>query len=205
MNYPQPPPLPTDFRMAAGGFRRMIVPFIAMLAFFFVVMLLLGSALTGTLGGGIAIGAGATLVMSGVLYLKFKRAESGALLRFTPYGVEHIEGNGLHVRLAWPDVVQIGQVQTQMANPKQVSGGGAVAVGVGSLKSVGIIGWGDRTMPAKAPDWLCQQMAAQPRHPVDGRPMVAIPVGQFDPQWLNGAMGEWVRRFRPDVLPPPAS
>jgi hypothetical protein len=29
---------------------------------------------------------------------------------------------------------------------------------------------------------------------------VAIPLGAIDPYWTHGAMGAWVRVFRPDLL-----
>jgi hypothetical protein len=31
-------------------------------------------------------------------------------------------------------------------------------------------------------------------------PSAAIPLGTFDPHWTYGAMGAWVRVFRPDLL-----
>ncbi|MFI9592241.1 hypothetical protein [Nonomuraea sp. NPDC052265] len=40
----------------------------------------------------------------------------------------------------------------------------------------------------------------QPADPVTGRPEVAIPLGEIDPLWERGPMGDWVRRLRPDLM-----
>ena len=110
---------------------------------------------------------------------------------------------GFHVRLAWRDITRMGQVDTRMAGSDRIGEDGGVKVGVGSMKSLGLIGWGERVVPANIPDWMRQNLAAQPLNPADGRPEVAIPLGDIDPNWLHGAMGHWLRLHRPDLLGPP--
>lgn len=177
----------------------MVLPFVLLLAFFAVVVSLLASVFAGLLGG-IAIAVAATGVMVAVLYAKFARMRTGTVVRFSEYGVELSDKLGFHVRLAWRDITHIGQVNTQMADPSEIDGGGDISVGVGAMKSQGILGWGDRVIPPKAPDWMRENLSAQPRNPADGRPLVAIPLGGIDPNWLNGAMGQWMRQYRPDLL-----
>jgi hypothetical protein len=196
-----PGALPREFRMAQGGFGRMAAPFVLMLVFFFAVMLLLGSVFGGLVGGIVAavLGTGALV---GALYGKFRRMRAGTVVRFSEYGVELFDQLGFHVRLGWRDLTRIGQVDSRMAAPDAV-GGGDVQVAVGAMRSVGLIGWGDRFVPANAPGRLRENLANQRRHPVDGRPEVAIPLGGIDPNWLHGPMGAWVRGYRPDLLGPP--
>ena len=200
-----PSQLPREFRMASGGFGRMVLPFVFVLLFFFAVMLVLGSIFAGV-GGGIAIAAVATGVLVGVLYGKFRRMKEGTLVRFSEYGVELSDTLGFRVRLGWRDITRLGQVDTRMAAPDKFGSEDGVQVSVGSMKSLGIIGWGDRMIPPKAPGWMRENLDRQPRNPADGRPEVAIPLGGIDPNWTHGPMGQWVRLYRPDLLgPPPAA
>ena len=193
--------LPREFKMASGGFGRFLAPFILVLVFLFVIMLALGSALFGgNAGGGFVVAVLVTGVMVAVLYGKFDRMQSGTVVRFSEQGIELQDTMGYHVQLHWPDITHIGRVVTQMADPKSIDAGGAVSVGVGSMRSLGVIGWGHRATPARMPAWRRDALAQQPVNPADGRPLVAIPLGEIDPNWLNGAMGEWVRRYRPDLF-----
>jgi len=197
--YLAPGGLPREFRMAGGGFGRMVLPFVLLLVFFAAIMLLLGSIFAG-LAGGIAISVVSTAIMVGVLYAKFSRMKSGTVVRFSEYGVELSDTKGFRIRLNWPDLTRVGQVDTQMANPQSVGEQNGVQVGVGAMQSQGIIGWGERVIPPNAPGWVHANLAAQPKNPYDGRPEVAIPLGGVDPNWQQGAMGQWVRRYRPDLM-----
>jgi hypothetical protein len=186
--------------MSGGGFGRMVRPFIAILVFFAVIMLLLFWALTGPVGG-VAAAIVGPLALLGVLYGKYTRMESGTVVRFSEHGVELSDTMGFHMRLAWRDATRIGQVDSQMARPTPVGfRGGSLRIGVAPMVSQGIIGWGDRVIPANAPGWMRQKLAAQPVNPADGRPEVAIPLGGVDPNWLQGPMGQWIQQYRPDLL-----
>jgi hypothetical protein len=107
---------------------------------------------------------------------------------------------GFRVTLNWQDMTHVGQVDTRMASPSAVGEQGGVQVAVGAMKNSGVIGWGMRALPQNAPGWMRQNLAAQPKNPHDGRPLVAIPLGGIDPNWTQGAMGQWVRMYRPDLL-----
>jgi hypothetical protein len=190
--------LPREFRMS-GGFGRVALPYVFVLVFFFAIMLLLGSIFAG-LWGGIGIAIVATGALVGVLFAKFKKMATGTVVRFSEYGVELSDQMGFRIRLLWPDITRIGQVDTRMSGADKIGEDGGVQVGVGSIKSQGVIGWGERITPPNIPGWMRDQLAAVPRNPVDGRPEVAIPLGGIDPNWMRGAMGEWVRRYRPDLF-----
>lgn len=126
----------------SGGFGRMAAPFIALLVFFFLITLLLGSALTRSVAGGIGIGAACTLIMVFVLYGKFSKMRTGTVVRFSVHGVELSDTRGFHVWLRWPDITRVGTVHTQLANPKSVGTEGGTTAAVGALTSLGLIGWG---------------------------------------------------------------
>lgn len=203
MTYPNL--LPREFKMAGGGFGKMVLPFVFMLVFFAAIMLLLGSIVGGIVGGIVAavVGTGALV---GILYGKFSRMKEGTVVRFSEYGVELSDTRGFRVRLNWPDLTRVGQVSTQMADPGAIGEDGGVKVSVGAMMNQGIIGWGERVIPPNAPGWMRANLAAAPMNPYDGRPEVAIPLGGIDKNWLHGPMGQWVRIYRPDLMgggPPP--
>lgn len=185
--------------MAGGGFGRMAVPFVALLALFFVVMLLLGSMLGGLVVG-IPVAIGSTGALVAVLHAKFERMESGTVVRFSEYGVELLDQLGFRLRLGWRDITRLGPVDSRMTSPRRVGYRGSVRLGAGAMRSLGLIGWGDRVVPPNLPHWMRQHLAAQPVNPADGRPEVAIPLGAVDPNWPHGQMGQWVRTYRPDLL-----
>jgi len=182
-----------------GGFWRMVAPFAVVLVFFFAVMLLLGS-IAGGLALGFPVAIAATGVLVGVLYAKFQRLRDGSVVRFSEHGVELRDQLGVHVRLAWRDITRVDVVDTRMANPRSIGHGAGMRVRVGALRTLGLIGWGERVMPPNTPDWLRRALAAQPVNPADGRPEVAVPLGGLDPNWPRGPMGQWVRHYRPDLL-----
>jgi len=183
--------------MVGGGFGRMVLPFVFMLALLAVIMYVLGYVVGGV-AGGLVGSVVVTGVMVGVLYRKFARMKNGTVVRFSEHGVELSDTLGFHVRLYWRDITQIGRVNTRMASPAAV--GGDLQVSVGEMKSRGIIGWGERVVPPNAPGWMRENLAAQPTNPYDGRPLVAIPLGGIDPNWAMGPMGQWIRMYRPDLL-----
>lgn len=194
-----PGQLPREFRMASGGFGRMALPFVALLVVFFVIMLTIGWAFAGA-GGGIGAAVVGTGALVGVLYSKFRRMKDGTIVRFSEYGVELSDTLGFHVRLGWRDITRIGKVESRMASPEAISFDNGMQVWAGSMKSLGLIGWGDRIIPPNAPGWMRANLARAPQNPVDGRPEVAIPLGGIDPNWAHGPMAQWVAMYRPDLF-----
>jgi hypothetical protein len=189
-----------EFRIRAGSFPRFAASFAAPLVLFFAVCLLLGAILTSSTPLGVLIGALATAALLAVLIVKHRRLTSGTVARFTPDGVELTDSYGFRVRLRWPDVTRIDVVDTRLADPRRIGRPGGVRVRTQALRSVGLIGWGERTVPPRIPGWMRDRLARVPVDPVTGRPEVAIPLGEFDPLWERGPMGDWVRRHRPDLM-----
>jgi hypothetical protein len=191
--------LPREFRMVGGGFGRLVLPFVFLLVFFAAVMLLLGSVVAGLVGGVVAAVVG-TGVLVAVLYGKFARMRQGTVVRFSEYGVELTDTMGFLIRLNWPDITRIGEVRSQMANPTTIGFRGSMRASAGSVRTHGIVGWGQRVIPPNAPGWMRQNLAMAPVNPYDGRPEVAIPLSGIDPDWTRGAMGRWVHLYRPDLF-----
>ena len=46
-----------------------------------------------------------------------------------------------------------------------------------------------------------QNMKQRPVDPASGRPIVSVLLSHYDPNWRVGRIGEWVRAYRPDLLP----
>jgi hypothetical protein len=189
-----------EFRIRAGSFPRFAAPFAAPLVLFFAVCLLLGAIFTNSTPLGVLIGALATAALLAVLVAKHRRLASGTVVRFAPDGVELSDSYGFRVRLRWPDITRIDVVDTQLANPRRIGRPGGLQVRAQALRSVGLIGWGERTVPPRVPGWMRDRLARVPVEPDTGRPEVAIPLGEFDPLWERGPMGDWVRRHRPDLM-----
>ncbi|SEG93943.1 hypothetical protein SAMN05444920_108240 [Nonomuraea solani] len=189
-----------EFRIRAGTFPRFLAPFIAPLVLFFAVCLLLGAIFTGSTPGGIAVGALATAALVAVLAAKYRRLTTGTVARFSADGVELTDSHGFRVNLRWPDITRIDVVDTQLANPRRVGRPGGARAGVRPLRSAGLIGWGERVVPPRIPGWMRERLSRVPVDPASGRPEVSIPLGEFDPLWERGPMGDWVRRHRPDLM-----
>ncbi|MEO3792556.1 hypothetical protein ABGB14_20280 [Nonomuraea sp. B10E15] len=189
-----------EFRIRAGSLPRFVAPFAALLVLFFVVILLLGAIFTGSTLLGIAIGALATGGLLAVLVAKHRRMSSGTVVRFTAEGVELTDSLGFRVHLRWPDITRIDVVDTQLANPRRVGRPGGVRVRAQALRSVGLIGWGERAVPPRIPGWMRDRLSRVPVDPATGRPEVTIPLGEFDALWQRGRMGDWVRHYRPDLM-----
>ncbi len=186
--------------MRPGGFPRFAAPFIAPLALFFVVCLLLGAIFTGSTALGAVVGALATAALLTVLAAKHRRLTSGTVVRFSADGVELTDAHGFRVRLRWPDITRVDAVDTRLADPRSIGRPGGVRVRVQPLRSVGLVGWGERTVPAGVPRWVRDRLARVPVDPATGRPEVAIPLSEFDVRWESGPMGAWVRHHRPDLM-----
>ncbi|WP_157250880.1 hypothetical protein [Nonomuraea typhae] len=189
-----------EFRIRPGSFARFALAFAGPLLLFFLVCLLLGAILTGSTPAGILIGLLAVAALAAVLLVKHRRMAHGTVVRFSPSSVELIDTQGFIVTLRWPDITRIGTVDTQPAGPRRLGRPGGLRVRTQPLRATGLIGWGTRRVPARIPGWMRTRLDAAPVHPVTGMPEVAIPLGEFDPAWEQGAMGAWIRRYRPDLL-----
>jgi hypothetical protein len=177
-----------------------IVP---MLVIFYTIMVALASLpFGGKLLPGMAIGLVPTALLVLRVYLKGRRGFMSTVLRMSPAGVEWWDAYGFHVRLRWDRVVRVGEVHTAMTKPgARVGVSGGVKLSVRAWENSGLIGWGKQRVPDKAPAWVKDMLARAPRDPATGAPEVAIPLSGLDDTWTMGPMGDWVRRYRPDLLP----
>src|SRR5690606_33045215 len=139
--------------------------------------------------------------LAGVLVVKHRRLVRGTVVRFSAVGVELTDAYGFRLRLRWPDIERVGVVESRMASPRAVGRPGGVRVRAGAMRSLGLIGWGEREVPPRVPRWMRDHLAGVPADPRTGLRQVAIPLGAVDPGWQRGRMGEWVRHHRPDLLP----
>jgi hypothetical protein len=185
--------------MARANLR--IVP---LLVIFYAIMVALGSLpFGGRLLPGLAVGLVPTVLLALRVYSKARRGFLSTVLRMSPAGVEWWDGYGFHVRLPWNRITRVGDVQTAVTKPgARVGVAGGVRLTVRAWHNSGLIGWGEQQTPARAPKWVQDLLAQAPREPNTGAPEVAIPLGGLDDRWTVGAMGDWVRRYRPDLLPP---
>ncbi|WP_433516106.1 hypothetical protein ACQP2T_11330 [Nonomuraea sp. CA-143628] len=189
-----------EFRMRPESFLAFLAPLLAPLVLFFPVCLLLGAFVTGSAAAGVLIGALGVGALIGVLAIKHRRMVAGTVVRFSPQGVELADAHGFRLRLAWARMERIDVVESRMASPRPIGGLGGVRVRAGALWSVGLIGWGERDVPPRIPQWMRAQLAAVPVDPETGLQWLGIPLGAVDPLWERGPMGDWVRRHRPDLL-----
>jgi hypothetical protein len=174
-----------------------------LLIFYAIMVALCSLPFGGRLLPGLAIGLVPTALLVLRLYLGARRGFLGTVLRMSPAGVEWWDGYGFHVRLRWEDVVRVGEVRTAMAKPgARVGVAGGVRLTVRAWQNSGLIGWGEQRVPDRAPGWVRDLLARAPRDPRTGATEVAIPLAGLDEAWTVGPMGGWVRRYRPDLLPP---
>jgi hypothetical protein len=175
-----------------------------LLVVFYAIMVALGSLpFGGRLLPGLAVGLVPTALLVLRVYAKARRGFLSTVLRMSPAGVEWWDGYGFHVRLPWDRITRIGDVQTAVTKPgARVGVAGGARLTVPAWHNSGLIGWGEQHTPARAPGWVKDLLARAPRDPRTGAPEVAIPLGGLDDRWTVGGMGDWVRRYRPDLLPP---
>ncbi len=177
-----------------------IVP---LLVIFYAIMVALGSLpFGGRLLPGMAIGLVPTAFLVLSVYRKARRGFLSTVLRMSPAGVEWWDGYGFHVRLRWDRIVRVGEVRTAMTKPgARVGVAGGARIGVRAWSNSGLIGWGEQRIPATAPGWVRELLDRAPRDPRTNATEVAIPLAGLDDTWTVGPMGDWVRRYRPDLLP----
>lgn len=205
MTYPAPAPLPPvqEFTPPAGlgTAMRLMLPVSPLFVLFFVVMLGLGAIVAQSTPGGVVIALVCTALLAFWMYRKIAKLKT--VLRFDGEGVTLTDSKGFRVVLQWRDVTQVGPVNTRIVSPRRVGRPWGVKARAGATESLGLIGWGQRSTPARMPGWMRAELAAQPVEQGTGRPLVAIPLGAIDPGWTLGDMGRWVQAHRPDLMPQP--
>ncbi|WP_204045143.1 hypothetical protein [Acrocarpospora phusangensis] len=175
-------------------------PFILPLALFFVGTLLIGSFFANSGVVGLLSAAVVTAVLMGVLVARHGRMVAGTVARFSPQGVEMEDVYGSRLRLNWPDVDRVDVVESHVASPCRIVRPGGASVRTGAMQCVGLVGWGERDLSQSVPRWIRVALAREPIDPDTGLQRLSVPLGAIDPRWEQGSMGDWVRRYRPDLL-----
>jgi hypothetical protein len=143
------------------------------------------------------------VVLVGGMTLLQRVASRGHGLRLSPSGVEFLRRDGLITRMRWADiqaVVLFNQRRTGVVAPYGV---GRAAASAGSAafaeanSGAGITGLGDVLTHT--------QVAQQHQHGAEwvrfGDPQaVNMRLAVVDRTWFAGRVGEWFRKYRPDLL-----
>jgi hypothetical protein len=188
------------FRVATGApgalGRRLIAPLVIV----FVLLVLLGS-LSGNVVIGIGLGVLGTAVLAGILTRRLSSGVGTTVLRTSRTGIELLDGQGFGFLVRWQDVSELGQVSSVLANQPLVPGDLVQRAAEGGDAGMGLIGQGSRVIPdpETLPRYLRRRLPAQ--RPDAPRTPVAIPLGAIDADWKDGAIGDALRRYRPDLLP----
>lgn len=191
----------------AGAYLKFLLVWSPVLAILFVVLLLLASipfetmaAGTGT-PAGTAVGAAGVLIAAGTLLYKKHRAQTGTQVIVSPTGVEVRDVMGFEVRLRWADVTAVGTVRDQQTARQPIRArGNGVRLKTPVAVSEGLIGWGERVVSRRAPLWMHEHLAAQPRNPHTGQQSVAVSFSAAGTPGFGNPLLQITRHYRPDLV-----
>lgn len=190
----------------AGMYLRRILAFAPALVVFFLLAMILGSipfesAAEGTgMIGGTLVGLLATAGLACVPLAKVHRMVTRTHVIVSPVGVELRDHLGFQVRLRWQDLTQVGPTVDNTLSARSVEVG-PFDVRVQNVQSHGIIGWGERVVPAHVGGGQAA-LAGQPRHPGTGAELVAISFPAAGPADAGNPLLNEVRRHRSDLFVP---
>ncbi|MUL41337.1 hypothetical protein FZ103_09120 [Streptomonospora sp. PA3] len=186
-------------------YARFIGPYAPLLILLFLVTTGIGAIFfetaaegTGTVAG-IAVGLVATGAMGGLLAVRVHRMLTRTTVVVSPVGVELRDHLGVEIRLAWPDA-RVGDVTTRFSPDARAGRPGGVRVSTPEYRSHGLIGYGDRVLPRRMPRHMARRLAAQPRDPHTGRPLVAIPFTAAGTRQPPNPLVDAARHYRPDLF-----
>lgn len=201
-------------QVSFGGFVRKMIPLLVITLVFLTVVFafgygyLLSGAFTWLAS---ALTAGLCCVV--IVALKKRQFDStwrSATLQLSPWGAV-LEERHLRTELPWSGVRQIGAARLMAPVRPPVSSTPAtrtVQAGITAATTQpesGLIGAGTLTLRQDAPALLRRQVDQNTRgrapDPRTGRPLHAIILAQYDPSWPTGRIGDWIRAYRPDLLP----
>lgn len=170
-----------------------------------IVILLLTWVLGYIVGGPVASVVIPVVIIVAVVGLS-RYASRSQGLRMSAYGVELLRRDGGIVRMRWPDIEQIAVVAQRgrsIVAPygiARAAAGASMSAYMAANTGPGLLGRGESLTPAEAQQQRQQGSAwLTYRQTLDqfGLRLVVI-----DRDWLNGPIGDWIRRYRPDLLPP---
>ncbi len=145
---------------------------------------------------------GPILVVGGITALH-RVASRGPGLRLSPTGVEFLRRDGRTVRMRWADVQSVAVINRRSGTVIAPYGVGRAAAQAGvdmfadANTGPGLTGVGEILDH--------QQAEQQQRHGAEwvpfGDPLtVNMSLAMIDRGWTSGRIGDWVRRYRPDLL-----
>lgn len=139
------------------------------------------------------------------LTLLHRLASRGHGLRLSPTGVEFLRRDGKNVRMRWPDVKGVVVINRKTNVVIAPWGVGRAAAQTGAEmfaeanSGPGITGLGEVLGRAE----VAQQARLGPAWAPLAQPVeVNMNLVLIDRNWMTGRIGEWFRRYRPDLLPP---
>lgn len=170
------------------------------------ILLLLLCWVLGYIFGGTVGSVVLPVVVVGGLVAWARYASWAQGVRVSAYGVEFLNRNGSTVRMRWDDIERIAILATR--GPGFAVAPTAVARGVMRASSAavadantgpGLVGLGERLTAAEAKGQWAQGPAWVPVRPTV---QMLLRLTQVDRNWQQGSIGDWMRRYRPDLLPP---
>jgi hypothetical protein len=143
------------------------------------------------------------LVVGGMTLLQ-RVASRGHGLRLSPSGVEFLRRDGKVVRMRWPDIQGVVVINRRSGTVIAPYGVGRAAAQAGvdmfadANSGPGITGVGEVLTEVQA----AQQAQHGPAWVPFGDPLtVNMSLAMIDRGWPAGRIGDWFRRYRPDLLP----
>ncbi|MFI5906780.1 hypothetical protein [Dactylosporangium sp. NPDC051541] len=143
------------------------------------------------------------LVVAGITWLQ-RIASRGHGLRLSPTGVEFLRRDGVVVRMRWPDIQGVVVINRRSGTVIAPWGAGRAAAQAGvdmfadANTGPGVTGVGEILSPAQ----VDKQRQAGPAWVALADPQtVNMSLSMIDRGWPAGRIGDWFRRYRPDLLP----
>jgi hypothetical protein len=155
--------------------------------------------------GGYLLSVVLPVAILAALTLMHRWASRGHGLRLSPTGVEFLRRDGKHVRMRWPDVKGVVAINRKTNVVIAPWGAGRAAAQAGAEmfaaanSGPGITGRGEVLGHAE----VARQAQAGPAWVPLAEPVeVNMNLVLIDRNWMTGRIGDWFRRYRPDLLPP---
>lgn len=195
---------PEEFTASwAQTWHNFVKPFLPSNILIFLVLWVLGYAL-----GGPVVSVVLPIVVSGGIVGLQRVASRSSAVRISGYGIEVRRRNGELIGVRWGDVERVVILDKRRAGviapygmPRAAAQASAAQFASANT-GPGLVGQGTRLSPVSAaqvagsPAWL--EQPAQ-------REAVQLFLMVVDRRWPQGRIGEWVRRYRPDLLAPAPS
>ncbi|GAA5185181.1 hypothetical protein GCM10023322_28320 [Rugosimonospora acidiphila] len=170
-----------------------------------ILILFVGGAVGYVIGGPVVSVVLPVAVVAALVALSRYRSWS-QVVRLSEYGVELLRRNGGVTRMRWSDVERIAVVAQRgrsVLAPYGVgraAAAGSMAAFVAANTGPGLLGRAEHLTRSEAERQRGQGPAWQP----SGRELepLAVRLVVIDRNWITGPIGDWVRLYRPDLLPP---